>query len=274
MTNPIFRISLALFASAALLAGCEREGATPASEAQASQAETAVPGVPVALADVVETKPDYIIGITYPQSAAAHPALAQALQAYGNAARSELMQAVDGLQGQKPSAPYDLSLQFTGLVDMPSIVVVAADGSSYTGGAHGNPLVARFVWLPAQRRMLTAEALVPTKAGWQAISDASREQLMTSLSQRLEGDDLPPADYAGQLQSGSKAIADGTAPEAANFSQFEPVVDADGRIRALRFVFPSYQVGPYSDGTRTVDIPASTLLPVIDPQYRSLFRGG
>ncbi len=270
MTNPISCISVGLLA-AALMAGCQRDAAPPASQAQAPQVETAVP---VGLEDVIETRPDFIIGITYPKSAAVHPGLAQALQSYANAARSELMQAVDGLKGKKPSAPYDLSLQFTGLVDTPNIVAVAADGSSYTGGAHGNPLVARFVWLPAQQRMLTAEALVPDKAGWQAIADASREQLMTSLSQRLDGDDLPPVDYAAQLQAGSKAIADGTAPESSNFSQFEPVVDADGRIRALRFVFPPYQVGPYSDGTRTVDIPAASLLQVIDPQYRPLFRGG
>ncbi|MES2858653.1 MAG: hypothetical protein V4704_05685 [Pseudomonadota bacterium] len=273
MTNSIPRIAVGVLA-AALLAGCQRDAAPPSSQAQAPQAANTVPAAPVALEDVVETRSDYIIGITYPKSAAAHPGLAQALQAYANAARSKLMQAVAGLKGVKPSAPYDLSLQFTGLLDTPALVVVAADGSSYTGGAHGNPLVARFVWLPPQKRMLTAEALVPDKAGWQAISDASREQLMTLLSQRLDGDDLAPADYAGQLQSGSKAIADGTAPDASNFSEFEPVVDADGRIRALRFVFPPYQVGSYSDGTRTVDIPAATLLPVVDPQYRSLFRGG
>lgn len=274
MSNRLPRIHVGLLVLVAVLAGCERNSAPPAGQGQLPQAERAAPPAPMALADVVETKPDYIIGITYPQSAAAHRGLAQALKAYADAARADLLKAVAGLNGQKPSAPYDLSLQFTGLVDKPHIVVVAADGSSYTGGAHGNPLVARFVWLPPQGRMLTAQALVPSAEGWQAISDASREQLMTLLSQRLDADDLPPAVHAEQLQMGSKAIADGTAPDPRNFDQFEPVVDADGRIRALRFVFPPYQVGPYVDGTRTVDIPAATLLPVIAPEYRSLFRGG
>lgn len=273
MSNPILRSAACLFAIA-LVAGCERAPAPSDATDHAAQGQAEVAAPPAALEDVIETKPDYIIGITYPKSAAAHPGLAQALRTYANNARSELMRSVDGLKGAKPSAPFDLSLQFTGLVDTPSIVVVAADGSSYTGGAHGNPLVARFVWLPREQRMLTAEALVPDKAGWQAISDASREQLMTLLSQRLDADDLAPVDYAGQLQAGSKAIDEGTAPQASNFSQFEPVVDADGRIRALRFVFPPNQVGPYADGTRTVDIPASILVPVIDPRYRPLFRGG
>ena len=48
-------------------------------------------------------------------------------------------------------------------------------------------------------------------------------------------------------------------------------MDAGGRIAALRFVFPPYQVGPYSDGTQTVDVPASVLLPHVAAGYRELF---
>ena len=62
------------------------------------------------------------------------------------------------LGNDTPTAPYDLSLCFTELLDSPTLVAIAADGSSYTGGAHGAPLIARFVWLPQQRR----DADVPT----------------------------------------------------------------------------------------------------------------
>ena len=55
---------------------------------------------------------------------------------------------------------------------------------------------------------------------------------------------------------------------------FEPVMNAEGQIRAIRFVFPPYQVGPYVDGTRTVELPARALLPHIVPGYRKLFQGG
>lgn len=228
----------------------------------------------ISLQDVVETKPDYIVGISFPQSAAKHAGLAKALKTYADAARSELMQAVAGLNGQKPTAPYDLSLQFTGLVDTPDVVAVAADGSSYTGGAHGNPLVARFVWLPKSEQMLTAQALFQNAGAWQVLSDTTREQLATLLSQRLDADGLEGAERAQQLESGSRMINDGTAPKAENFTHFEPVMDVSGRIRALRFVFPPYQVGPYVDGTRTVDVPARILLPIIAPEYKHLFIGG
>ncbi len=261
-------IPILLFAALALVA-CDRQR-QPAGNGPAAPTNPA----PVALQDVVETRPDYIIGISYPKSAANHPGLATALTAYADAARAELMQAVAGLKGQKPTAPYDLSLQFTGLVDTPQIVAIAADGSSYTGGAHGNPLVARFVWLPQRQQMLTAQQLIAAPNGWQAISDVSREQLMTALSQRLDADEMEGADRAHLLESGSRMIDAGTEPKAENFAQFVPVVDADGRIRALRFVFPPYQVAPYVEGTRTVDIPAATLLPLLAAEYRPLFRGG
>jgi len=259
-----------------LLSGCGREGTPQAPDAAGRDAAT--PGeatAPVVLQDVIETKPNYIVGISYPQGIVArHPALAQALQAYAESARAELMQSVAALKGSKPSAPYDLSLQFTGLVDTPRIVAAAADGSSYTGGAHGNPLVARFVWLPTEQRLLKAEQLIPDAASWKIVSDQVREQLMTALSQQLDDDGLEAAERSQALRDGSGMIDAGTAPDPKNFARFEPVMNADGSIRALRFVFPPAQVAPYSDGTRSVDVPAQVLVPLVAPDYKALFRAG
>jgi hypothetical protein len=271
VATPMPPCRIAFLLACVTLVACERPR-TPAP-VDAPQGVAAAPAA-VALQDVVETRPDYIVGISYPASAAGHPQLALALKAYADAARGELMKAVAGLKGQKPTAPYDLSLQFTGLVDTAQVVAVAADGSSYTGGAHGNPLVARFVWLPQRQQMLTAEALFPDGAGWQAISDASREQLMTALAQRLDADEVEGADRAEQLKAGSRMIDAGTAPDPGNFAQFEPVMNAEGQIRAIRFVFPPYQVAPYVEGTRTAEIPARDLLPHVAPAYRPLFQGG
>jgi hypothetical protein len=273
---PRFRCLPLLAALALSAAGCGRQSAPPAAQVPAAPSAAGVdaPTAPVPLQDVVETTPDYIIGISYPKAAARHPGLAKALQAYADAARAELLQAVSGLRGRKPSVPYDLSLQFTTLVDTPKIVAVAADGSSYTGGAHGNPLVERFTWLPEPQRMLTADRLLASPDGWEVIARACREQLATALAQRLDADRLEGGERAAQLGNGTRMIDDGTQPRAENFSRFEPIVDADGRIRALRFVFPPYQVAPYSEGTRTADVPAATLLPLLAADVRPLFRGG
>lgn len=261
-----------------LLAGCNRQAptapagaATPAAAARATPAVT--PAVP-ALEDVIETTPGYIVGISYPHMATRYPPLARAMHDYAEAARAELMKAVAGLGGEKPRAPYDLSLQFTPLVETPRVVAVAADGSSYTGGAHGMPLVERFVWLPQMQQMLAAEQLIPDAGNWAPVSAYVREQLMTALSSQLDEEALEGDLRAEQLRFRSKMIDDGTAPEAKNFARFEPVMNADGSIRALRMVFPPYQVAPYVEGTRTVVVPAQVLLPLVAPAYKGLFRAG
>ena len=265
---------LLLFLCVLVLVACKREapvpGGTPAPADASTQATPAIGP----LQDVAESTPRYVIGISYPKSVAKYPGLAAALQAYADAARKQLMEAVDGLGNDVPTAPYDLTLSFTELLDSPQLVAVAADGSSYTGGAHGAPLIARFVWLPQQQKLLTANDLVPTAAGWQAISDFVREQLHTALSQRLDADKVDPADRTELSEGASKVIDEGTEPKPESFAQFEPVVDSSGRLAALRFVFPPYQVGSYADGTQTVEVPAEVLLPYVAPAYRGLFRGG
>jgi hypothetical protein len=252
-------------------AACKREAGPPtASDATPAAASGTI--APVALEDVIEHDPRYLIGISYPPVARDHPGLAALLKAYADAARGELMQAVAGLGSEKPTAPYDLSLGFNQLVATPDIIAIAADGSSYTGGAHGNPLVARFVWLPRQGKRLTAGELLPDPRAWQTIADYAREQLQTALLARVDADAPTPAERADLVGSGSRMIEEGTAPDPANFDQFEPVLDAGGRIQALRFVFPPYQVGPYSDGVQSVEIPAAVLLPWVAAEYRPLFR--
>ena len=266
----------ALVVSLALLAACDREQ-PPAPTGTAGEDAAATPagaGAPVSLEDVIETRPNYIVGISYPEVASKYPQLARALHAYAEDARADLMRAVSGLGSRKPAAPYDLSLQFTGLVETPRIVAVAADGSTYTGGAHGNPLVQRFVWLPGEGELLRADALLPDPGGWTAISDYVREQLMTELVRQLDQDELEAGARAQAMEAGARMIDAGTRPVAASFSRFEPVMNADGSIRALRFVFPPDQVAPYAEGTRTVEVPTRVLLPLVAPTYRPLFRAG
>lgn len=271
---PLLAIALVSLA----LAACRREATPPTAKPQqapVTPTAAATPATPAAkLQDIIERDPRYMVGVSFPTIAKRYPGLASALEQYANAAKSELMQAVAGLGPEKPSAPYDLSLNFATLVDTPQLAAVAADGSLYTGGAHGMPLLARFVWLPGEDKPLTIGMLISEPGAWPEIAAYVREQLRTALSQRIDADNLPAADRAEILRNGSRMIDDGTAPDPDNFKQFEPVLAADGRIAALRFVFAPYQVGPYSDGIQTVEVPAQILLPTVTPLWRALFVAG
>ena len=257
-----------------LLAACQRESGHAAAVMPPPDRPAAPAVAAPALSDVVEHDPRYLVGISYPPIASQYPGLADELKRYADAAHAELMQAVEGLGAEKPTAPYDLSLAFSEIAKTPQLIAIAADGSTYTGGAHGNPLVARFVWLTAQDKRLTASELVPDQQSWRDISAYVREQLHAALSQRVDADELPAAERADIVKNAGRMIDEGTGAEVANFEQFEPVLAPDGKIAALRFVFAPYQVGPYADGTQTVDVPADVLLPKLAPAYRSLFSGG
>ncbi|MBB4606686.1 hypothetical protein GGR59_002952 [Xanthomonas arboricola] len=264
----------------AVLAGCTQREPTTAESAQpaadAAAAAAAPPAEPVLvqsgpLEDVIEHAPAYMVGISYPRGLDAFPELTALIRSYAQAARTELMEAVSGLGNDKPAAPYELSLAFETVLQTPDLIVVSADGSRYTGGAHGEPLVARFVWLVKERRQLTAQALIPDPAGWERIGREVAVQLHNAASQRVEADRVPVEEQAEQLASADRMIAEGTAAQVDNFAQFVPVLNPAGQITALRFVFPPYQVGPYSDGTQTAEVAASTVLASVAPEYVHLF---
>lgn len=276
--NSYFKHALLIPVLALALAGCKRDEAAPAAtvpssvSAEPGQPQAAAePAGPVQLKDVIESNERYVIGISYPPAINTYPGLAKVLGDYSDAARAELMEAVEAIGNDKPSAPYELSLSFEQVAETPRLVVVAADGSRYTGGAHGQPLIARFVWLPQQDRLLTAAQLVPQPQGWKPVSDYVRLQLRTIAEARAAADDLDPADRTELMKTSTRMIDEGTQANAENFSEFVPLLNADGKITALRFVFPPYQVGPYADGTQTVDVPAEVLRPHIAPEYIDFF---
>lgn len=262
-----------------VLVGCRVEAPSTDKETTAAvtpaDKQEPVQALELPLKDVTERNSRYLIGITYPAVASQHPQLAQALFDYAQSARQDLDDAVK-LAGDSVGSgnTYDLSLNFIELANSPAAVVVAVDGSLYTGGAHGIPLIARFTYLPQEDRMLTPQALVPESSGWQAISEYVRKQLAAQVEARLEEDEVPEAERAEIIRSASNMIEEGTMPEAENFAQFEPIPSADGKWFGLRFVFPPYQVGPYSDGTQSVEVPASVLRPHLAAKYRPMFTGG
>lgn len=262
----------------ATLAACQRDAALPVGTAgdtppQPVQDSAGLAGVDQAipsLQDVIEHDPRYVVGISYPPGVDADPGLARALHDYAEAARGELRQSLEALDAP-PTAPYELSLGFRETLRTDEVVAVAADGSLYTGGAHGQPLVARFVWLPRQQRMLTAQTLLASAAAWEPISSYVGEQLGVAAHTRAADEALAPEERSQLLSGALKMIADGTGPDPANFAQFEPLAAPDGRIVALRFVFPPYQVGPYADGVQAVEVPAAVLRPYLAEDVRGLF---
>lgn len=271
------------------LAACNRSPqAQPQASAAAPAPATQAAAMTVDLADISERNPRYLVGISFPPELKRYPLLAAEVKRDAEALRVDFLRQVAAEKGGPSPGPFDLSLAYRMVAESPRIVAVAAGGTSYVGGAHELPLLERYVWLLPEKRRLTAAELIPDAANWKPVSDYAREQLLALQRQRL-GDDgdgsdaAASADEAGaddaasrreQLKNATRMIGQGLEPRPENFANFEPVLAADGRIAALRFVFPPYQVGPYSDGVQSVEVPASVLLPLVAPSERALFAGG
>lgn len=268
MTVPRTRPLVLALSLAAVLSACGRDG--EAVDAGPAPATAAAPAQ-VVLEDVIETTPTHVVGISYDPRIQPGPGLARALAAYAEEARRELAQALAELGNDAPRVPYELSLSFEQTVGTPRLKAVAADGSLYTGGAHGQPLVERFVWLVEEDRRLTNEALVPAADSRRAIAAYVERQLLDQVQARLQDDRLEPALQQEILDNARGMIAEGTEPSPGNFRQFQPVVDGQGRITAIRYVFPPYQVGPYADGVQSVDVPAEVIRPHVAAEYAPLF---
>lgn len=259
-----------------LLAACgDRSGdsSPTAAEAPSGATPAARPVAPaVVLKDVLETTPTHIIGISYPKDLAKYPGLAAQARRYAEQARQQVVDAVRQRPDDPAAGPYELSLEFKLKHESPQLVVLAVDGSSFTGGAHGTPMIQRWVWMPAESRLLTAAELFPQEGSWQAISTTVRQQLRDSVARRLDADKVPAAERAALVRDTGSLIDGGTEARPEDFAVFEPVMTPDGKISALRFVFPPYQVGAYADGMHTVELPAAQLVSMVNPTYRPLFE--
>lgn len=285
--QPQIRRALLILAISVALSACKRdqEAAPPAAVPTPAppavvEAPPPAPAPPLGeapkvtgeLQDVLETSDRMVVGITYPRGLQRHLGLAQVLSDYSFARRQELKREVDGLGNDQPAVPYDLTLSYQKLVDTPDLVAIAADGDLYTGGAHGQPLVMRYVWLAKENRMLTASELIPTSAGWAVIANYARQQLKIAAKERIEEDKaLTTEEVARLMSSDAKSIDEGTAAKPENFEHFEPLLNSQQKVRGLRFVFPPYQIGPYAYGVQFIDVPSAVLLPQVDPAYRGLF---
>ena len=81
-----------------------------------------------------------------------------------------MFEAAKGREQGTDAPPYELVLPFSELHVSPTLVAVGVDGSSYTGGAHGTTLIARWVWLPGQNTMLRAkDPVLSSPSTWAAF---------------------------------------------------------------------------------------------------------
>ena len=253
------------------LGACKKDGATPMQD-PAKPAATTAAAADVALVDIIEQKPTYLIGITFPKDVAIPAPLKAEIKAFADASRDRLITAAKDIKPGAPGSPYDLSLEFRELPGQStSVRTFSADGSMYTGGEHGNALIRRFVWDIAGNRLISASDLVTSPEGWAKLSEFVRDALLNQAEARFEEDKLSDAEKAALLAQLKPLVEEGAGADAGNYQDFEPILDERGKMIGVTFIFPPYQVAGYADGVQRVDVPVSVFGPYLSNEVRALF---
>lgn len=231
-----------------LVGACDR---TPAPSLPSATA-------PVALVDAnvdAGGGDNYRYEIRYPALPPQDAPLAAALRAWGERQKHEFLADVgDRAVPEGANEAWQMHLDFALRAPGADFVCVLATGDAYSGGAHGNPLLASFVLHRPSRRVLALpELFVKPDAGLRVLATEARH----ALRERHRGN--------------GRRIDDGTAPTAENYAVFLVDADAGGKARGLSLLFPAYQVAPYAEGPQQVDVPAARFRDLLKPEFKAAF---
>jgi len=148
---------------------------------------------------------------------------------------------------------YLCHLTYTMTVQTPDVIAVLGTLYYYRDGAHGGYKYRTHIWLQQVQQQLTIQQLLDDNQGFLALRDYVRKQLSHQWGEPLDD----------RARGGTSGMDD--------FILFQPLMDDKGKIAALRFVFPPYQVAAFAYGTLEVDVPVSILYPHVNAKYRDLF---
>jgi hypothetical protein len=233
-------------------------------------------GTPAVIAQPV---PDEDVGhgdgysylIHYPALDPKWQALHDALHTYAETQKKDFL-AAQGGERSANSGEYRLDITFTVARRTDDFISVLVSGSSFTGGAHPNPLTASFVAHTADNRLVAiGDLFADPNAALKILSDETRAQLQGRFEAQLrdqmgEGDALTKA-----LKEMREWVERGTEPKAENFAVY--LVDGlESKAIGLTLVFPPYQVAPYVDGTPQVEVGAGLFHSVLKPDYVTAFH--
>ncbi|HEX3894927.1 MAG TPA: DUF3298 domain-containing protein [Rudaea sp.] len=255
-------------AAVLLLAGCEKERSAMVASA-----------TPIRAASAAEAVPDedtgrgggYSYHIRYPALAPEWRALDAALRDYATLQKKDFL-AAQGGERSADAAEYQLDMTFNIARRTDDFVSVLVNGSSYTGGAHPNPLVASFVLRLSDNTLIAiGDLFADPAAALKIFSDESRRQLEGRFDAQLREQVGEGAALAPALKDMREWVARGTEPKTESFAVF--LVDGlESKAIGLTLVFPPYQVAPYVDGAPQIEVPAKLFHALLKPEYVGAFH--
>ena len=132
---------------------------------------------------------------------------------------------------------------------------------SFTGGAHPNHSFFSVNFNTGSQQLLgLSELFINQSDALQAISKYSVENILKQKKEKLVDEN---ADMSWVLE--------GAGPDEKNYQIFTIVPENNMKIKALKFVFPHYSVGPYYEGTYEVEVPSRIFYEQLADKYKTEF---
>lgn len=205
----------------------------------------------------------------YPAAAQAIPKLKAWLDADRAKQRTQLISdAREGRDAAKEGDydynPFDVSVQWSVVSNLPGWLSLSGSGYAFTGGAHGNSWSAGLVWDKAAGQSRAATDLFVSKAAFNA---ALRQPFCDALDkERSARREQPVNRNSGDVFDECIAPAEGTvllgSADKAHFTRIGIILDP-------------YAAGPYVEGSYEVTLPVTAaVLRAVKPEYRAAFALG
>ena len=204
--------------------------------------------------------------IRYPALAPEFATLDSALRTYAATCKRDFLNACAAAPPQSENAMgWELDLSFDVRSVTRDFVSILGEGSQFTGGAHGNPMLASFTYSRRGKRVLGLLDLFsdpPTALA--LLSSASRVALLAPAAAKAGGSAKIPVEQQHRIH-------DGTEPKVENFTTFLIEAGPGDKAQGLSLLFPTYQIAPYADGPQHVSLPAQAFVAQLKAEYRGAF---
>lgn len=260
---------------ALMVAGCtagpaNEHAGDARNEAAGNASQPAAPPMPAKPASIHEKTGKIQFDYSWPQAAAAIPALDTWLR---NNAKRLLAETLDNGRADEAAAK-KAGYPFRGhtykedwgvVADLPALLVMQSEGYVFTGGAHGMPIVTTLIWDKARGQRLPLDALVDVAALAKQLNDPFCAALDTERAKRRgepinAGDSNELSDFVRCVDPAKQTIL--------------PISRKGQALDTIRFVIMPYEAGPYAEGIYQLDLPVDgSVMQVVKPAYRNAFVG-
>lgn len=214
--------------------------------------------------DLVEKKETdkYVIDIKYPYEVLKYPEIHSHLKDIVSAIKSE--SEVQNAPGKEISMshPWTLEIEMDKVAHAGDLASVLVYSMTYTGGAHPNHYYRSVNFNTETQKLITLDELFADAQYIHDIAGFVTSELLEKKSEKT-----------GMKVDSDEWIERGTLPLPGNFEIFVFVeADRGKSFSGMKFIFPPYTVGPYSDGRYEVKVPAEIFHEYLRNEYKEYFK--